>query len=616
MNSIEIFDPSTSTRAQKCAHVLNVARYSGGAFAVTKNVMCVLGGKDQQGMYLDSIELVSDTSTTLLSSGTVFTLPQPMACFGVAALHGKVYVIGGKGTQGALDCVYEAEISHFVNASKGINVHAPNDTIWTLVGRLTTDNGPAPRHSFSLLVEGDVLWLIGGFDGRNLLKSLGLYHVTLKQYIHHPQSLAVPRNGLSSFMLGKSILVFGGIISATNSVSNVGASRTNYSSQAAITELLLRENQAFAVVPNFDCPQQDQRVYQIGNKMFAIGQFNILTEGPLCTIASMDLFSLREAFELEEKFDGVGTLMHFPMPVVPMEPAEPKMSPDVEKLKHSIAEWEQQVEANKSEYHSNVQKATATAQAMHEEVVGSLKEEISKKTAALNAAKPDVPNSHDIEVTNEAINVLRLEFERQIEKLELELDMRIQRRNDEYEIYSTKYIAQINELESAIADSDARLHKHQTMLHNNLVTWVDEKTTEVTKMKEFVYGTLPTKKPVYNTDSALIAEDGAKIKQVYLGKEVEPAVVSNGYGRHCTSNYDIKNQIGTGGFGKVYQGNDVSIRCSFAIKRVSMPDNKPENLQIVLKSFHRELSVRYSLHFVHVLATYFFYSLTANMTFY
>ena len=78
LRSIEIFDPSQNTQAQECPNRrLNVGRYSCGTFAVTANVMCVLGGKDHKNEYLSSVEMISDTSVQIRSD--MFSLPVPMA---------------------------------------------------------------------------------------------------------------------------------------------------------------------------------------------------------------------------------------------------------------------------------------------------------------------------------------------------------------------------------------------------------------------------------------------------------------------------------------------------------------------------------------------------------
>ena len=43
-------------------------------------------------------------------------------------------------------------------------------TLWKKVGALASAAGSFPRHSFSLVTEGDVCWLIGGFDGKKIIK--------------------------------------------------------------------------------------------------------------------------------------------------------------------------------------------------------------------------------------------------------------------------------------------------------------------------------------------------------------------------------------------------------------------------------------------------------------
>ena len=95
LNTVELFDPNNCTQAQICSHRLNIARYSCAAFAVTTNVMCVVGEKGQRNEYLDSVELVSTASAKLLPVG-VFSLPRRMASFGVAVVSEKVIFIRRK----------------------------------------------------------------------------------------------------------------------------------------------------------------------------------------------------------------------------------------------------------------------------------------------------------------------------------------------------------------------------------------------------------------------------------------------------------------------------------------------------------------------------------------
>ena len=90
-----------------------------------------------------------------------------------------------------LTWVYEAELSYFVDASKG---KVNESTIWRKVGALATVAGLAPRHSFSLVVDGEVCWLLGGFDGKRLLNSVGLYHTKFHKFMFHSLNIAVARS--------------------------------------------------------------------------------------------------------------------------------------------------------------------------------------------------------------------------------------------------------------------------------------------------------------------------------------------------------------------------------------------------------------------------------------
>ena len=600
LDSIEIFDPSQNTQAQLCPHRrLHVGRYSCGSFAVTKNVICVLGGKDQKNEYLNSVELVSSKSVQLL--GDMFLLPQPMACFCVTTVSGKIYLLGGKSKDSTLSSIYVADLSYFVNVDQGED--ADNDhptTIWKLIGSLESKSGSAPRHSFSLVTDGDVCWLIGGFDGKKLLNSVGLYHTKFNKYMVHPLNLAVARSGLTSFALGKCIVVVGGIASASNNTPYVGGRRTEYPSNVN-AELLLRldgtdrtrRNEVLVSVPNLECPQNDQCVYQIGYKLYAIGQYNFLMGEPTSNIPSLNIFDLREVFDLDLKIEGILVANDFTIPVVPVEPAEPKMSPDVEKLKHSIAEWKNLTEEKTREYIANVHEATVSSTKLHDQEVGLWIQEISKTNQALNESNPHRQNNHDKQVMISKIDALRLEFERQKLKLEQETIERMQRRDKEYEAQSIQCNTQILKLEEYIAEYGSRLQQHQDRIQTNLLNWINAKKLDIANMEGIVAGSNQAPKPRNENEREMdIFEDSRNIHRVFSGLEIEPVMVSKEYGLYCTNNYDTKNEIGAGGFGSVYKGNDTTLQCTFAFKRVSMMADNPAKLQGVLKSFQREISVR------------------------
>ena len=599
LNSIEVFDPGLHTQAQLCPHrKLHIGRYSCGTVTVSDNVMCLLGGKNAANEYLDSVEFVTDTSVTMHDTDSGVALPIPMACFGVAQMGEKVYLIGGKSRVRTLTSVYEANLSDLVAASKGTLHLDHRTTIWTKVGTLASGTGLAPRHSFSLIPDGEVCWLMGGFDGSKLLNSVGLYHTKLSRYIDHTLKLDVARSGLTAFSLGKCIVVVGGMASRSNQTSMTG-SHSDHSTQNSVTaELMLRlkndpkkRTEVLVPVPYLDCPQKDQCVFQIGYKVFAIGQYNFGSGEPIATIPSMNVFDLREVFAMQQKVEGVVVANDFTFPTAPSDPAAPKMSPDVDKLKQSVEEWKKLIELKTSEYVTSVEDAMFTAQKMHDETVGSWKQELSKTQQTIRDSKPDQQNSCDYEVLHSKVEALRLEFERQKKKLEQETEDRIRRRNKEFEGQKVQCHNHIKKLEESITEYGSRLQQHQEVLQTRLVEWINTKKNDVTKMEGIVSGTITAPTEDVATREVDLTDDRNKIHRVFSGLDVEPAMVSKDYGRHCTNNFDVKNQIGVGGFGSVYQGNDVTLRCTFAFKRVSMTADNPDKLQGVLNTFQREISV-------------------------
>ena len=87
-----------------------------------------------------------------------------------------------------------------------------------------------------------------------------------------------------------------------------------------------------------------------------------------------------------------------------------------------------------------------------------------------------------------------------------------------------------------------------------------------------VSGTAPAPSPsdIFHREVDL-TDDGGKVLGVFIsGLDMEPVRVSKECSRHCTNHYDIENRICAGGFGIVYQGNDLTLRRSFAFKHVSL----------------------------------------------
>jgi serine/threonine protein kinase len=112
-------------------------------------------------------------------------------------------------------------------------------------------------------------------------------------------------------------------------------------------------------------------------------------------------------------------------------------------------------------------------------------------------------------------------------------------------------------------------------------------------MEGIVAGTIPAPRVIDATNcEADLSADRAKLLSVFTGINVEPVVVSKTYGQHCTKNYDVANRIGVGGFGSVYQGSDLTLRRTFAFKRISLLADNPQKFEGALKTFEREISVR------------------------
>jgi hypothetical protein len=153
LDSVEVFDPTIySNQARLCDHRLNTGCYSCGAFAVSYNTMCILGGKDRNANYLDLVKLVTDTTATALPS-IMFALPVPVACFGVAVIRYKVLVLGGKTANRTLDLVLQADLSHFVEASSAggrVDGLGQETNVWSQIATVSTSTKMSEnRHSFS-----------------------------------------------------------------------------------------------------------------------------------------------------------------------------------------------------------------------------------------------------------------------------------------------------------------------------------------------------------------------------------------------------------------------------------------------------------------------------------
>ena len=579
--------------------------------------MCLLGGKNEHHAYLNSIELVSETSCRLLNENNnalLLSLPVPMACFGVATIADRVYLFGGKSQESTLTSVYETQLSYFIDASEGKDIKLNDDydgdndttastTIWKKVGTLGSDTTPAPRHSFSVVVEGDVCWLMGGFDGTDLLHTVGLYHTKYHMYVDHPHHLNVARSGPSSFLLGQNCIMVTGGIAYPNEVGDIRPfDRDNdlVSPTAATSELLVRfdggkediQNEVFVQLPKLNCPQKDQGVFRLGYGLYAIGQFNFDNQGPTCTIACLDLMNLPEEFQLEQDHDGVVVGNDFPVPIVPIEPVDPKLSSDITKLQHSVSEWKRSIQGKKQEYSTNVNNAILKSQRIHDKTVASWTQEMSNKQQALDASQPKHLEQHARQVLNGKLHALRLEFEQQTRKLEEEAKEQLRHRKKESEAQVIRYSAQIRSLEHRTAEYNNRLQQHQHQMLDDLSRWVQAKESDVINMEKIVRDATTAPKQMKNSDCDVdLSEDREKMRSVFLGLNFEPVMVSNAYGIHCTNNYDVMNQIGTGNFGSVFRGTDRILQRSFAFKRMTVNVTNLYSSEERLTAFQQEISV-------------------------
>lgn len=598
LDTVEVFDPDAYNQAQICSHRLSTARYACGAFSVGNDTMCILGGKDRRAKYLASVELVTPSSSSLLPNCN-FDLPCPMASFGVAVVGDKVLLLGGKTIDSTLDSVFQADLSHFVLASKSqLESASGQKSIWE---RVDTMGSVPPCHSFSLVADEVVCWIIGGFDGEKLLQSIGMYHSKRHQFLYHPASLSVPRSGLSSFALGKNILVSGGVTPSSGTVTAgqaaISAPMDDFSrEQNGAAEVLARgdgihqSEEAFYGLPNLiDSAQNDQFIVQLGFKAFAIGHFDFSdgTPKPTSEISTMDLVPLR-GFLGDGTFDAKA-LISFPKPFVPDAPINPAMSTDLKKLKKSVDSWKEKFDENEARYRQRISAASATAQMLHDEAVAALKTEIHKTTEKIASLKPDRENSRDKEDVNRMIEEKRIAFQHEKAMLRRGLKDRIRNRNKEFEAVCAEESAIVRKLETTVSDCNTHLQEYHQQIEKEFSAWISSKHKDVAIMDSIVAG----KAPMTSSESVDVTEDRKKILKVLTGIDSEaPAEVSSEYGKQCTNNFDPKNKIGTGGFGVVYQGNDIALKRTLAFKRVSVLVTSPKKLDAILRTFKREISVR------------------------
>lgn len=618
LDSIELFDPQKhETKILPCK--LTTPRVSCAAFSLdncrSENaieergaMMCILGGRDQKKQYLSSIELASETSCRVLPA-TTHSLPEPRAMFGAVVVGQHVFVLGGKCQDVVLDSVLMADLSSFlVTETDNGSSSSSSLSIWKQVGKLTS-----PRMGFSVVYDGEVIWLLGGFDGTKLLKSAEIYHPRFHQSVLHPSAtLSVARTGTSACTIGKNILLFGAKGSSSKIRTQRSSSMTSQQEDEAATssslttsalrvkssaEFMLRDNvpsdkQTFVAIPNLETEIKDAAVLQIGYSLYVMGGSD-KSRQPLGTVMSLDLISVRSALVLAapstggaqgdatgySSSSGTGGGVFEPprQPRPPAPPREPVLYADKAKFRASVNQWKTKMERSILEYRGEVSKAEEKVERLHAHGIADLNLEIAKTQEHVQQAKPDKANKRDAE-----------KVAAQIKTLQRELEERVALRKKEFEDERSNSTLRIQKLQTDIVACNSARELYLEEMTSTFSAWLTSKNSEISDKENLLGGHAP----VQREENMDIAEDRTKLQDVLEGRAAEPAEVSSNYGKHCTRDYDIKNELGSGSFGVVYKGNDFVLSRTFAFKRVAMPTDRPAQLRVVAKTFRREISVR------------------------
>ncbi len=172
------------------------------------NHLYAVGGETSSGDAVDTVA-VYDLDTNEWSQTT--PLPQPLANAALAAANGRLFVAGGAGP----------------GADEGTGTHSLSDHLlvfdtasgtWSEAGAL-----PYPVAGAALVTDSESLYLLGGWDGRNMRDEIWRYPITAATAVQEgdaaPEAagswqllghLSSPRAFLGAAMVGGEIYVAGG----------------------------------------------------------------------------------------------------------------------------------------------------------------------------------------------------------------------------------------------------------------------------------------------------------------------------------------------------------------------------------------------------------------------
>jgi DNA-binding CsgD family transcriptional regulator len=122
-------------------------------------------------------------------------LPMPLAGMELAVQGDMIYLLGGWNGAEMQDSVWRLPLSQLENA-------APND--WEAVSHL-----PKAEAWFGAVMVNDLIYVVGGFDGRNELAGFATYNVASGEW-RHLAPLTTPRGGVSLVYDGITVLALGG----------------------------------------------------------------------------------------------------------------------------------------------------------------------------------------------------------------------------------------------------------------------------------------------------------------------------------------------------------------------------------------------------------------------
>ena len=253
MSLVEVYDPETNTW-QRLADMPTVR--AGAKTAVVDGkiyVMAGYAGKDNQGKnfkFLKAVEMYDPQTDTWVRKQD---LPIPRIQFGVGAVAGKIYAIGGlldpkeekPGLQGRIDLVevYDpvsdtwAKRADMPTRREGVRTAVIDDTIYAIGGSGWPQVGaggpalgtievyeprvnrwrkksdmPNLRTSFATIVIADKIYLIGGYTegGHGRLASTEVYDPATKRWRLTPTPPAPTLPPFSTVAVNGKIYAFGG----------------------------------------------------------------------------------------------------------------------------------------------------------------------------------------------------------------------------------------------------------------------------------------------------------------------------------------------------------------------------------------------------------------------